>query len=65
MKAQEIRNMTEAEIEQKLLGIKEEQFKMRSEITSGRIERPSRFRLLRRDVARCYTILKEKRSKDE
>jgi len=65
LKAQEIRNMTEAEIEQKLLGIKEEQFKMRSEITSGRIERPSRFRLLRRDVARCYTILKEKRSKDE
>ncbi|MBL7073003.1 MAG: 50S ribosomal protein L29 [Candidatus Omnitrophica bacterium] len=62
MKAQEIRNMTEAEIEQKLFGIKEELFKMRSEITSGRVERPSRFRILRRDVARCYTILKEKKS---
>jgi len=65
LKAQEIRNMTSAEIEQKLFGIKEELFKMRSEITSGRVERPSRFRFLRRDVARCYTILKEKRSKDE
>lgn len=65
MKAQEIRNMTLAEIEQKLFGIKEELFKMRSEITSGRVERPSRFRILRRDVARCYTILKEKKSESD
>ncbi|MFH1552734.1 MAG: 50S ribosomal protein L29 [Candidatus Omnitrophota bacterium] len=61
MKASEIRNMTGAEIEQKLLALKEQLFKMRAEITTGRVERPSRFRLLRQDIARCYTILKEKK----
>jgi len=65
LKGQEIRNMTSAEIEQKLLGLKEELFKIRSEIVSGRVERPSRFRFLRRDIARCYTILKEKSSEGE
>jgi large subunit ribosomal protein L29 len=61
LKANEVRNMTEAEIEHKLLALKEQLFKIRSEITTGRIERPSRFRLLKRDIARCYTILKEKK----
>jgi len=61
LKASEIRNMTEVEIEHKLLGSKEQLFKMRAEITTGRVERPSRFRLLKRDIARCYTILKEKK----
>lgn len=61
MKGSELRNMTEAEIEHKLLSLKEQLFKLRAEITTGRVERPNRFRLLRRDIARCYTILKEKK----
>ena len=60
MKASEIRNMIEVEIEQKLLTLKDQLFKLRAEITTGRVERPNRFRLLRRDIAKCYTILKEK-----
>ncbi len=62
MKASEIRNMTVPEVEHKLLDIKEQLFKLRAEITTGRIERPNRFCSLRRDIARCYTILKEKNS---
>ena len=62
MKASEIRNMTGAEIEHKLLALKEQLFKMRSEVTTGRVERPNRFRSLRRDMARCHTIIKEKES---
>jgi len=65
LKGTEIRNMTEAEIEQKLFGLKEELFKMRGEITAGRVERPSKFRLLKRDIARCHTILKEKKSEGQ
>ncbi len=61
MKASEIRNMTEAEVEHKLFALKEQLFKMRGEIVTGRVERPSRFRLLKRDIARCHTILKEKK----
>ncbi|MCK5451187.1 MAG: 50S ribosomal protein L29 [Candidatus Omnitrophica bacterium] len=60
MKSEEIRNMTEVEIENKLLVLKEQLFNIRSEVTTGRIERPNKFRELRKDIARCNTILKEK-----
>ena len=60
MKASEVRNMTEPEIEQKLFTLKEQLFKVRAEVSTGRVERPNRFRQLRRDIARCNTILKEK-----
>lgn len=60
MKATELKNMTEAEIEQMMLSIKEQLFKLRSENQSGQPERPHKFRLLKRDMARCLTILKEK-----
>ncbi len=64
MKASEIRNMTEAEVEHKILTMKEQLFKMRVENTSGQVDRPNRFRSLRRDIARCYTILKEKKGEE-
>ena len=60
MKSDEIRNMTKIEVENKLISLREQLFKIRSEITSGRVERPNRFRALRKDIARCNTILKEK-----
>ena len=62
MKATEIRNMTEAEIEQTIVSLKEQLFKLRAELTTGRIERPNRIRETRQDIARCNTILKEKKS---
>ena len=62
MKPQEVRNLTEPEIENKILSIKEELFNLRSEISTGRVERPHRFRLLKRDIQRCNTILKEKQN---
>jgi large subunit ribosomal protein L29 len=61
LKSSEIRNMTVAEIENQLSVLKEQLFKMRVESTSGRLERPGRFRTLKKDVARCHTILKEKK----
>ncbi len=61
MKAGEIRNMTEAEIEHQILTLKEQLFKKRADGSSGRVERPNEFRVLKRDIARCHTILKEKK----
>ena len=57
--------MTVSEIEHKVFDFKEQLFKMRVENTSGRVERPSRFRVLRRDIAKCYTILKEKEVEEQ
>ena len=61
MKASQVRNMTEAEIEHQILTLKEQLFKKRAEGTTGRVERPNEFRALKRDIARCNTILKEKK----
>jgi large subunit ribosomal protein L29 len=52
--------MTKAEIEQKIRGLKEQMFGLRAEFTGGRVERPHRLRQMKNDIARCYTILKEK-----
>ena len=65
MKSDEIRNMTKIEIENKVLGLKEQLFKIRAEVTTGRVERPNRFSELKRDIARCNTILKEKESDEK
>ena len=62
MKGAEVRNMTDKEIEHKLVSLKEQLFNLRAESSAGRIERPSRFRSLKKDIARCSTILKEKQS---
>ena len=64
MKATEIRNMTKAEIEQKLRTLKEQLFQLRAEFSTGRIERPHRLRQLKHDVAGCNTILKEKKDEE-
>ena len=65
MKPLDIRNMTEAEIENKVISLKEQLFKIREESTTGQVERPNRFKDLKKDIARCYTILKEKNGKDK
>ena len=60
MKPADIRNMTKEEIEQEIISLKEKLFNLRSERTSGRVERPHLMRSVRCDIARCLTILKEK-----
>ena len=64
MKSSEIRNMTKAEIEQKVRSLKEQMFNLRAEFTGGRVERPHRLRQMKRDVARCHTILEEKKDEE-
>lgn len=65
MKPSEIRNMTEAEIDQTILTLKEKLFNIRAEKETGRVERPHHVQQVKRDIARCYTILKEKISEKE
>jgi large subunit ribosomal protein L29 len=56
--------MTKAEIEHKVRSLKEQAFNLRAEFTGGRVERPHRLRQMKRDVARCYTILEEKKDEE-
>ena len=60
MKAQEIRSLTAAEIEAKIVELKEELFNLRFQQSTGNLEKPSRIRDLRHEVARLKTVLRER-----
>lgn len=60
MKAKEIREKTNAELEQELLGFKEELFRLRFQQATGKLTNTSRQREIRRDVARIKTIMRER-----
>ena len=60
MKAEDIREWDDAEIEARLKELKEEQFKFRFQSSMMEIENPSLFREIRRDIARLKTVLRER-----
>jgi len=60
MKPKEIREMTEAEAQAKLRDLQLELFNLRLQQQTARLERASRMREVRRDVARIETILRER-----
>ena len=59
MKPEELRNMTKDELGQKTSSLKEELSKLMFQSKTGRLEKPSRIRMIKRDIARIKTILKE------
>ena len=59
MKAQEIRDLSEKEREDKVTDLGQEIFNLRFQLATGKIENPSRLKSLRRDIARIKTIQRE------
>ena len=59
MKAQEIRDLSEKERQNKVTDLGQEIFNLRFQLATGKIENPSRLKSLRRDVARIKTIQRE------
>ena len=56
MKAQEIRDLSERERQDKMADLGQEIFNLRFQLATGKIENPSRLKSLRRDIARIKTI---------
>ena len=59
VKPSELRNMKPGEIETKLTNAREELMKLRFQQVTGQLTDTSRLRVLKREVARMQTILKE------
>jgi large subunit ribosomal protein L29 len=59
MKPEEIRKLSVEEIQAKLSDSREELMKLRFQQITGQLTDTSHLRLLRRDIARMETILKE------
>lgn len=59
MKATDIRNMTKDEIVRNLSELRDEHFKLRMRRSSEELPNPIRLRMVKRDIARMETILRE------
>ncbi len=64
MKAKELRALDREELLQKERALKKELFELNYERKIGTVQKPSRFRQLRRDIARILTVLREKELED-
>jgi len=60
MKTNELRNLTTAELEQKINGFKEELFNLRFQLATGQLDNPIRIRDVRKSIARTKTVLRER-----
>ena len=63
MKATEIRNMTAAEMTEKLSDLKSELFNLRFQHAINQLDNPLRLQLVRKDIARVKTVIREKELK--
>ena len=65
MKSSEIRALKQEEIKTKLADAREELMKLRFQQVTGQLTDTSRLRIIRRDVARMETILREQMAEIE
>jgi large subunit ribosomal protein L29 len=59
-KAKELRDLSPEELTAKAIDLKKELFNLRVQQAMGQIENPMRLRVLRRNIAKTKTVLKEK-----
>ena len=58
--AAEIRDLADAELVSKLAEAKEELFNLRFQVATGQLDNNRRLHHVRRDIARIYTIMRER-----
>jgi large subunit ribosomal protein L29 len=58
--ATELRNLGEEELAEKLKEAKEELFNLRFQAATGQLESHGRLRTVRREIARIYTVMRER-----
>ena len=60
MKASEIRELSNAELNEKLTALKAELFNLRFQHATGQLENTARLKAVKSDIARMYTVLRER-----
>ena len=63
MKAEDIRAMSDDQMEDAILNLKKERFNLRFQRATGQLENTSRLKQARRDIARIKTIAAQQRAK--
>ncbi len=60
MKVKDIRDMSVTELDQKLVGLKDELFNLRFQHATGQLENPMRIKEVKKTIARIKTIQRER-----
>ncbi len=60
LKAHELDEMTDTDLEAKLREAKEELFNLRFQAATGQLESHGRLRTVKKDIARIYTVVRER-----
>ncbi len=60
MKAKELRDMTDEELNKKIADSKDELFKLRFRLATGQLDNPMRIREVRRSIARAKTVQRQR-----
>ena len=61
MKAMDLRERSDVELNKTLSDLEEQLFKLRFQKSTGQIENPQKIREVRKDIARVLTVLSERR----
>ena len=60
VKAHELDEMTDVDLESRLREAKEELFNLRFQAATGQLESHGRLRTVKKDIARIYTVVRER-----
>jgi large subunit ribosomal protein L29 len=60
MKAAELRELNDRELAARLREFREELFNLRFQNATGQLDNATRLNLVRKDIARCETLLRER-----
>lgn len=63
MKASEIREKTQVELQKELSELKSELFKLRFQLATNQLENPMKLKQVKRSIARVKTIMRERELK--
>ena len=63
MNAKEIHDMTNEELDAKLVSLKEELFNLRFRHATGQLENPNVLKTVKKDIARVKTVIREREIK--
>ena len=59
MKASEMRNLSNAELQKRLKDLKAELFNLRFQLAINQLENPMRIKAVKKDIARILTVMHE------
>jgi len=65
MKVKDIREMSNNELDQKIVSLKDELFNLRFQLATGQLENPMRIHEVKKTIARVKTIQRERELKSK